>query len=210
MEHMGRNHVYLPPYTAARENDDELLPVYAPTFWSQYAAHPQVMPDSAFHSIVLPSGSALSLAYMRHYTRSAGLAPARAVVDELTNCEDLLMNLVVAATTGAGPVFIRAWHKPFIKDGLWFRPKHLKERSECLQRFEDLGISGLRYSDAYIPLPTMITSDDSLEIPPVKQWTFSEDLPLALPCNRKLYDVEGICELVDSPRGLSALGELFV
>lgn len=221
MEHMGRNHVYLPQHLStgstrhARERDtrdEQELAIYAPTFWSQYAAHPKVMPDSAFHSIVLPSGSALSLTYMRHYTQSRALAPARAVVDELTNCEDLLMNLIVAATTGAGPVFVRAWHKPFIKDGLWFRPKHLKQRSDCLRRFEKLGIAGLRYSNAYVQLGTKPIGDDADDhmIRPVEEWTFSEDLPIAYPCNKLLYQDEGICELVDSPHGQSHLGEYVV
>lgn len=145
---------------------------------------------------------------MRHYTTSPALASARAVVDELTNCEDLLMNLVVANLTHAGPVFVRAWHKPFQKDGLWFRPKHLSERSDCLQRFEELGITGLRYSEAYIALGDAAGVEEQDEgIPPLTAWTFSEEIPVELPCTRTVFDEQGICELADSPAGLARIGQ---
>ncbi|GAA5845267.1 hypothetical protein JCM9279_004825 [Rhodotorula babjevae] len=206
-EHMGRNHVERS--LAPDDSDDPSSPrqpVYAPTFWSQYTAKPKVMPPSKFHSIVLPSGAALSRRYFEAY-HAPQWAAARAVVDDLTNCEDLLMNLVVANLTGprAGPAFVRAWHKPFQVDGLWFRPKHLGERSECLQRFARLTDTRLVYSDAYVPL-----DDAEVGVPPPEAFSYSTEIPYDLPCARELFDREGICELVDSDSGWREIGRPWI
>jgi len=203
-EHMGRNHVSRS--LAPDDSSSPLQPVYAPTFWSQYTAKPATMPPSKFHSIVLPSGAALSRRYFEAY-HAPQWAALRAVVDSLTNCEDLLMNLVVANLTGprAGPAFVRAWAKPFQVDGLWFRPAHLGARSECLQRFAALTDTRLVYSDAYIPL-----DDAEVGVPPPDAFSYSPEIPLDLPCARGLFEREGICELVDSEAGRRAVGQPWI
>ncbi|GJN93294.1 hypothetical protein Rhopal_006341-T1 [Rhodotorula paludigena] len=197
-EHMGRNHV-------SRDVADGRTkqPVYAPTFWSQYAAKPKQMPPSKFHSIMLPSGAALSRRYFKAY-HTAPWAAARAVVDELTNCEDLLMNYVVTNMTSGriGPAFVRAWAKPFQVDGLWFRPKHLGTRSECLQRFENLTGGRLVYSDTYIPLAG--------DIPQHSTFSHSSTVPFDLPCDRPLYERDGICEIADHDAGWASIGEPWI
>ncbi|GAA5912958.1 hypothetical protein JCM8208_002414 [Rhodotorula glutinis] len=207
LEHMGRNHV---ERSLTDDDDDDVSPrqpVYAPTFWSQYTAKPAVMPPSKFHSIVLPSGAALSRKFFEAY-HAPQWAAARAVVDELTNCEDLLMNYVVANLSGprlGGPALVRAWHKPFQVDGLWFRPKHLGTRSECLQRFARLTDTRLVYSDAYVPL-----DDAEVGVPPPEAYSYSTEIPFDLPCARKVFDDEGICELVDSDAGWRKLGQPWI
>ncbi|GAA5942325.1 hypothetical protein JCM3775_003223 [Rhodotorula graminis] len=201
-EHMGRNHVE----RDLADDGSAPQPVYAPTFWSQYTAKPAVMPPSKFHSIMLPSGAALSRKFFDAY-HAPQWAAARRVVDELTNCEDLLMNYVVANLTGprAGPAFVRAWHKPFQVDGLWFRPKHLGTRSECLQRFAGLTDTRLVYSDAYVPL-----DDAEVGVPPPDAYSYSTEIPFDLPCARPLFDREGICELVDSDAGWRMIGQPWI
>ncbi|GAA6057016.1 hypothetical protein JCM3770_000121 [Rhodotorula araucariae] len=201
LEHMGRNHVLRDLPDGAQHQ-----PVYAPTFWSQYAAQPAIMPPSKFHSIVLPSGAALSRRYFEAY-HEPRWAAARAVVDEITNCEDLLMNYVVANLTGGavGPAFVRAWAKPFQVDGLWFRPKHLGTRSECLQRFAALTETQLVYSDAYIPLDA-----DEAGTPPPDAFSYSTAIPVDFPCARSVFLRDGICELADDEEGWSALGQPWI
>lgn len=98
------------------------------------------------------------------------MARARSVVDRARNCEDILMNFVVAEETGAGPVLVGAnWARDWgdarnedIGDGdgrrglsgavtqvglSSRRAEHRKRRGECISEFHRvLGKMALRYS----------------------------------------------------------------
>ncbi|XAR69616.1 N-acetylglucosaminyl-proteoglycan 4-beta-glucuronosyltransferase [Bertholletia excelsa] len=84
---------------------------------------------------------------------------ARAVVDEMHNCEDILMNFVAAEEAGAGPVLVGAERARDWGDarneargekeaGLSSRRgDHRKRRGECIGKFHRaLGRMPLRYS----------------------------------------------------------------
>lgn len=97
------------------------------------------------------------------------MAEARSIVDEMRNCEDILMNFVAANKTGVGPVLVGAKR---VKDwgdarndggrrrrgltaageevsvGLSSRKKgHRKNRGDCIKEFHRvLGKMPLRYS----------------------------------------------------------------
>ena len=195
-EHLGRNHVMRP-----LELGHDPQPVYAPTFYSQYAAKPATIPPAPFHSIVLPSGSVLHKDFLHAY-HSPHLAQARALVQDITNCEDLLMNFVVANGTGHGPALIRAWDKPFQIDGLWHRPAHLGERSTCLQQFAQIFGMPLRYSSSYHGLAGNITTP--------QDFVTSSQIPIAYPCSCKVFEQDHICELADHTRGAVSKGQNWI
>ena len=98
---------------------------------------------------------------------------ARALVDETTNCDDILFNFMVANTTGSAPVFvgtagIAGVHAKRTVDadgnaaGLFNRRRHTADRDACLGSFSRLfGGMRLRYTsvvfqaqaDTAAPLP---------------------------------------------------------
>ena len=71
---------------------------------------------------------------------------ARDAVDQRTNCEDILLNMVVANTSGLPPVVIDTQEvrrakvvKELGKDaGLWRRGSHWQDRTNCLNEFSRL------------------------------------------------------------------------
>eukprot|EP00037_Helgoeca_nana_P024860 m.266774 g.266774 ORF g.266774 m.266774 type:complete len:365 (+) comp26769_c0_seq7:154-1248(+) len=109
-------------------------------------------------SIVLPSGMVYHSDYLHMYT-SMVPAAARALVDETTNCDDILFNFMVANATGQPPVFVQrsGARKVHVKrrlggrHGLWKREKHYTDRNRCVSTFADLfGGQQLRYTrDSY-------------------------------------------------------------
>lgn len=93
------------------------------------------------------------------------MAQARLIVDEMRNCEDILMNFVAANMTGVGPVLVgakrvRDWGDARnegarglmaaeeVAVGLSSRKKdHRKRRGDCITEFHRvLGKMPLRYS----------------------------------------------------------------
>ncbi|KAL2338893.1 hypothetical protein Fmac_013339 [Flemingia macrophylla] len=119
-----------------------------------------VRPDR--FSIVLTKFMLLSARYLFLYTCEGGarMARVRASVDSLRNCEDILMNLVVAEATGEGPVLVGAKRVRDYGDarndeeggvsgvGLSGRKgEHRKRRGWCIGEFHRvLGRMPLRYS----------------------------------------------------------------
>lgn len=101
--------------------------------------------NSAPQSLALPSGMVYHRRYMAMYSAPA-LAPARALVDRLVNCDDLLFNCVVANATGLPPAFlntqgVRRLHvisRLGKEAGLWTRGSHLRYRDRCLDAFDAL------------------------------------------------------------------------
>ncbi|MQL88876.1 hypothetical protein Taro_021449, partial [Colocasia esculenta] len=69
-----------------------------------------VHPDR--YSIVLTKFMIVGADYLLRYScgRGEGMAAARAVVDAETNCEDILMNFVVAMETRKGPLLVGGRH----------------------------------------------------------------------------------------------------
>eukprot|EP00730_Choanoeca_flexa_P020334 TRINITY_DN9936_c0_g1_i2.p1 TRINITY_DN9936_c0_g1~~TRINITY_DN9936_c0_g1_i2.p1 ORF type:complete len:674 (+),score=115.49 TRINITY_DN9936_c0_g1_i2:28-2049(+) len=105
-------------------------------------------------SMVLPSGLVYHRRYLSAYSRP-NLANARALVDEKMNCDDLLLNMVVANASKLPPVFVNTGKvrrakvvKELGKDaGLWKRQQHYDDRHACLNTFAELfGGMPLKYS----------------------------------------------------------------
>ncbi|KAH7573941.1 hypothetical protein ACOSP7_007889 [Xanthoceras sorbifolium] len=126
-----------------------------------------VHPDK--YSIVLTKFMILKSTYLWRYTCGGGAAMAetRRMVEEMRNCEDILMNFVVAEETNAGPVMVgaervRDWgdarnENDHGGEGLGSRisevglssrrGEHRKRRGRCIREFHRvLGRMPLRYS----------------------------------------------------------------
>ena len=82
-------------------------------------------------------------------------AAGRALVDARMNCDDILMNMLVANQTGLPPVFINTASvrgakviKSLGKDaGLWRRSQHYLDRNYCLNAMPPLfGAMPLKYT----------------------------------------------------------------
>ncbi|KAF6167310.1 hypothetical protein GIB67_043171 [Kingdonia uniflora] len=106
----------------------------------------------------------LNVDYLYKYTCGGGtkLSQMRNVVDRMMNCEDILMNFVVAEESSLGPVLVEARRlrdhgdtrneersEERVKEvGLSSRKgEHLKRRGECIREFHKvLGRMPLKYS----------------------------------------------------------------
>ncbi|KAI9322982.1 glycosyl transferase family 64 domain-containing protein [Obelidium mucronatum] len=98
-------------------------------------------------SILMPSATIYHSKYHDMYTHDLPQR-ARAIVQELTNCDDILFNMMVANATGAGPVVLEDGlkiEKPIVfevgdgggggKDGLWKDNEHWGKRAWCMNYF---------------------------------------------------------------------------
>ncbi|KAK2985993.1 hypothetical protein RJ640_000170 [Escallonia rubra] len=120
-----------------------------------------VQPDK--YSILLTKFMIAKTDYLYEYSCGGGdhMGEARGVVEEMRNCEDILMNFVAAEGAGAGPVLVgseraRDWgdarneqgRKEVREAGLSSRREdHRKRRGECIREFHRiLGKMPLRYS----------------------------------------------------------------
>ncbi|MCL7049383.1 hypothetical protein MKW94_022266 [Papaver nudicaule] len=103
--------------------------------------------------------------YLEKYSCSGDnsrIAIMREFVDEMRNCEDILMNFVVSDETNSGPVLVEAKRlrdhgdaRNEEKDGMEMRNaglssrrrEHRKRRGECIREFHKVfGKMPLRYS----------------------------------------------------------------
>lgn len=112
--------------------------------------------DDGKMSMVLPSGLVYHRKYLDLYF-SDPVQPCREIVDKTMNCDDLLFNFVVANSSGLPPLVMDAFAKPKkMKRGLWKRPSHFIERSECLNLFVEHfgGVMPLKYTDKLSPFQT--------------------------------------------------------
>jgi len=107
---------------------------------------------SAPMSIVLPSGMVYHRKYLDMYTFSIPQA-AREMVDEITNCDDLLFNFMVANHSGTPPVFVRTTGISKVhviksgRSGLFTRNKHYVDRDQCLSQMATMfGGMKLKYT----------------------------------------------------------------
>lgn len=115
------------------------------------------------YSIVLTKFMMMKREYLFKYSCGGGapMREMRRIVDEMRNCEDILMNFVVAEETNAGPMMVAAerardWGDPRNEDeaegfrevGLSSRRgEHRKRRGDCITKFHRaFGRMPLRYS----------------------------------------------------------------
>ncbi|XP_022754395.1 glycosyltransferase family protein 64 C3 [Durio zibethinus] len=124
-----------------------------------------VHPDK--YSIVLTKFMMMKTEYLFKYSCGGGapMREMRRMVDKMRNCEDILMNFVVAEETNAGPMMVgakrvRDWGDPRNEDddgvrlvrevGLSSRrAEHRKRRGDCITEFHRaFGRMPLRYSYA--------------------------------------------------------------
>ncbi|CAA6671723.1 unnamed protein product [Spirodela intermedia] len=126
-----------------------------------------VHPDR--YSIMLTKFMILGTEYLYRYSCGGGkrMRAARAVVDSERNCEDILMNFVVAMETGSGPLLVGGRRVRDLGDvrneegtgvknkpltgigavGLSAKGDHRKRRGDCIREFHrTLGVMPLRYS----------------------------------------------------------------
>ncbi|XP_058068422.1 glycosyltransferase family protein 64 C3 [Magnolia sinica] len=123
----------------ARSHDFDL----ARRTW-MYTVHPDKF------SIVLTKFMILDVDYLWKYScgdDGGKMEAARQVVDEMRNCEDILMNFVVAEQTGVGPILVggkkvRDWgdtrnegEETLREVGLSTREGHRKMRGDCIREF---------------------------------------------------------------------------
>ena len=79
---------------------------------------------------------------------------ARHHVESIFNCEDILMNVIIAQTTRQGPIIVDSdIDKVSLaineeRDGLYTRTKHYEERDECIAKFQVL-LGGLYPASGY-------------------------------------------------------------
>lgn len=119
--------------------------------------------ERAKYSIVLTKLMIVSVEYLERYSCGEGYAEGRRVVDEMNNCEDILMNFVVAEESRKGPVMVGAKgggvrdYGDARNDGVSAelrevglssrRGEHRKRRGECITQFHRvLGRMPLKYS----------------------------------------------------------------
>ncbi|KAL6075254.1 glycosyltransferase family protein 64 C3 [Balamuthia mandrillaris] len=106
----------------------------------------------AFVSIVLPSGLMLHKDYHAMYS-DGSLQEARQLVDSFMNCEDILMNFVVANATGRPPVIVdvsirKALIRKLGKSGVSAKDDHYERRNTCIRLLGEMfGGIPLRYAE---------------------------------------------------------------
>ncbi|XVF48135.1 hypothetical protein PTKIN_Ptkin03bG0166500 [Pterospermum kingtungense] len=121
-----------------------------------YTVHPNK------YSIVLTKFMMMKREYLVKYSCGGGapMGEMRRIVDEMRNCEDILMNFMVAEETNAGPIMVgaekaRDWGDPRNEDEKGFRDvglssrkgEHRKRRGDCITKFHRaFGKMPLRYS----------------------------------------------------------------
>ncbi|CAF4372184.1 unnamed protein product [Rotaria sp. Silwood2] len=117
--HLGCNHV--PTYVNS-------------TFQYVYSNKLLLSKKGAFYSMVLPSGFVYHRRYLYQYTYELPQI-ARDLVDSLKNCDDILLNFLIANTTKQGPVVIDTFAKAYNFGGLWKRSTQIETRTLCLNKF---------------------------------------------------------------------------
>lgn len=116
------------------------------------------------YSIVLTKWMILKTEYLHRFSCDERFREAREYVDRERNCEDILMNFVVATESGRGPVLVegkelRDFGDPRNEGGadddndggeggaLSKRADHRKKRGECIREFHRMiGEMPLKYS----------------------------------------------------------------
>ncbi len=104
------------------------------------------MRAAGHYNIILAGGTFVDKAYYQDYWAPQN-AQARTLVDELTNCEDLLLNFVVAnatqSTTQQSVLYVRphvrihAWRLSGVGISSQYRP-FARDRNFCMAKFEEL------------------------------------------------------------------------
>jgi hypothetical protein len=125
-----------------------------------YQNHSGVDTMDSISSMLLPSGSVYHRKFLDAYNSEPN-RPAREVVSNLLNCDDVLMNFVIANATNQGPVVVDDWSsltrsaelKALSNDldnAQWKSPDHMNKRTECINEFAKIyGRMPLRYSTVH-------------------------------------------------------------
>jgi Glycosyl transferase family 64 domain len=122
-----------------------------------YKNHSWVDRFDGISSMLLPSGSVYHRRFLDAYNSEPN-RPARDVVSNLLNCDDVLMNFVIANATDRGPVIVDDWTSlkrsaelkalsENMANAQWKSPEHMNKRTQCLNEFLRIyGRMPLRYS----------------------------------------------------------------
>jgi Glycosyl transferase family 64 domain len=153
-------------------------------------------------SMLLPSGSVYHRKFLDAYNSEPN-RPARKVVSRVLNCDDVLMNFVIANATNRGPVLIDDWNsmnrsttlKALSEDTVraqWKKTDHMKKRAECLSEFSNIyGRMPLRYSTV------LYKYDKSVERYPVRVSRKSTTCYLfssLVPHRNTMHDAADLCD----------------
>ncbi|KAM0790421.1 hypothetical protein ACM66B_003302 [Microbotryomycetes sp. NB124-2] len=179
--HQGRNHI-------TRDVDGKEQTYYSATYLS-----PERMSGlRPFYSLVLTSGIILHRKYLQMYSIDLS-STVLDIVDQRMNCEDILMNYVVANATEMGPIVIDAWAAPVVDQnnaGLWSRTGHMAARTDCIRRFSQVfGRNPLKYSTTLFPVQHEWT------VPGRHHYTLSKDEPFRLACDAIVLAKDEQCAL---------------
>jgi len=116
------------------------------------------------------------IVFHRRYCEAYSSLPQvlRDYVDNYTNCEDILMNFLVANATGMGPILVEsniASLRNIDSGGLWHKSSHFGQRSECINYFvKAFGYNPLIYTTSFFPV-------NKKSIPSRKKYKASYKLP---------------------------------
>jgi hypothetical protein len=155
----------------------------------QYKNRSSVHLAQGIASMLLPSGTAYHRRFLTAYNSEAN-RQARNVVTRERNCEDILMNFVVANATHQGPVMLKDWTalerdelwKNTSNDGehaQWKKSDHFLKRSLCLNEFAKIynGMP-LKYSTTMFQFDKTVQGEPVLDLTvPVKTYMYNRIIP---------------------------------
>ena len=100
------------------------------------------------YQLALTGAALMHVDYLKAYSAEEDkrMADIRQEIRRRHNCEDIAMNLLVAESTGNGPIIVEgAFNTTAMAegDGLWKRPDHYKDRSQCIGSMVRLFGSGM-------------------------------------------------------------------
>ncbi|CAA3017662.1 glycosyltransferase family 64 C3 [Olea europaea subsp. europaea] len=149
-------------FTAWKSNPDRIIGFFARSHAYDLQSKSWIYTmEKEKYSIILTKFMIIDRTHLQTYTCDDKYIKTRHIVDEMNNCEDILMNFVVAENANKGPLLVEA--KGGIRDygdarnddglrvsevGLSSRiGEHRKRRGECITEFHRLlGRMPLRYS----------------------------------------------------------------
>lgn len=180
----------------------------------QYKNYSWVETYDGLSSMLLPSGSVFHRKFLTAYNAPAN-KPSRDIVTRETNCDDILMNFVIANATGNGPIVLHDWSalqrsesmKELSNDNSsaqWKQSDHMQKRSSCMNQFTELyGRMPLRYAVSQYKVESSVSSYPILvQMKPLEMILFSERL---FPNRRTAKSVPDLCEISSLSSELKAM-----
>jgi hypothetical protein len=134
---------YAPKFQPENRNSTVVTNIEdAYTYQSSIPVNLSVQSIRGYH-LALTGAAFMHLDYLKAYSSEEDerMTSIRQEIRRRHNCEDIAMNLLVAESTGNGPIIVEgAFNKSAMADGdgLWKRPGHYEDRSQCIGSMVDL------------------------------------------------------------------------